>query len=235
MTLKTSTLTIAFLLASISLLGQQNSEKRNNYVDIGITEVREEGNHMYGQDYLSYGYPYTFYVKIVNYGNIPVDSIDLKLSTYYGNITFNEKWTGNLDVGDTLEYEFNNQITAPLGAFEICTEVNHPGDTIMENDTLCEIYVGAIGNIVEQKVIQIEDIFPNPCDESATISFWLDDSGELTVLVTEITGKLIYSEQTFMTPGRHQLKLDTRGYKPGAYISTFQINDAVIQRKILVK
>lgn len=232
---RTITLTMAFLLTAFSLLGQQNPDKGNNYVDIGITEVREEGNHMYGQDYLSYGYPYTFYVKIVNYGNIPVDTINLKLSTYYGNNTFNEKWTGNLDVGDTLEYAFTNQITAPLGWFELCTEVNHPRDTIMENDTLCEGYIGVIGNIVEQEAIQIEDIFPNPCDESITIPFWLDDSGELTVLVTEITGKLIYSEQTFKEPGKHRLLLNTSDYKPGVYICSFRINNMVLQRKILVE
>ncbi len=232
---KTSTLTMAFLLTAFSLLGQQNSEKGNNYVDIGITEVREEGNHMYGQDYLSYGYPYTFYVKIVNYGNIPVDSIDLKLSTYYGNITFNEKWTGNLDVGDTIEYAFNNQITAPLGWFKVCTEVFHPKDTIIINDTLCEEYIGAIGNSVEQKAIQIEDIFPNPCEKSAFIPFLVHNSGELTVSVTDMTAKVIFSKKSFMAPGRHQLKLDTKNYKPGVYICSFRINNMVLQRKILVE
>ncbi|MFO8087297.1 MAG: T9SS type A sorting domain-containing protein [Bacteroidales bacterium] len=235
MNTKIITLVVIFMLTGLSLSAQNNSEKGNNYVDIGIAGIDHQGNHMYGQNYFSFGYPYSFFVKIVNYGNIPVDSIDLKLSTYYGNITFNEKWTGNLDVGDTIEYEFNNQITAPLGWFEVCIEVFHPKDTIIINDTLCEEYIGAVGNSVEENAIQIEDNFPNPCDESTTIPFWLDDSGELTVLVTEITGKLIYSEQTFKAPGKHRLLLNTKDYKPGVYICSFRINDSVLQRKILVK
>ncbi len=67
--------------------------------------------------------------------------------------------------------------------------------------------------------------YPNPAATDVTIPFKLLNEADVTLQVTDITGRVIYTRELHTTkPGMHQVHMDISNWKPGMYFYSMYFN-----------
>ena len=108
-------------------------------------------------------------------------------------------------------------------------------NTVVENEGVTEIF----GEIIYTAVSEIEDnidmnIFPNPSNGVFTIvnnsTFSIENS---TLLITDLTGKTVYKNQT--TNNQQRLTIDLSKEKAGLYILKLSNENEIHTRKIIIQ
>ena len=80
------------------------------------------------------------------------------------------------------------------------------------------------------------NVYPNPANLSTSISYELTKETLVTVNVTDITGKTVYSNDLGkMSSGKHKLDINTDSMSNGIYIINFEANGATTSQKLVVK
>jgi hypothetical protein len=80
------------------------------------------------------------------------------------------------------------------------------------------------------------NIFPNPASETAQLNFQLVAETEVTISVSDITGKLVYSENKgSMVQGRHFATINTAALAKGFYTVAVQTSTSRNTTKLVVK
>ncbi len=80
------------------------------------------------------------------------------------------------------------------------------------------------------------NVFPNPANDYAQINFQLAAETEVAITVSDITGKLVYSENKgSMTTGRHFAMINTAALEKGFYTIAVQTNNSRNTAKLIVK
>lgn len=82
----------------------------------------------------------------------------------------------------------------------------------------------------------ISQNLPNPCSNSTTINFSIAQPGEVSIHVTDLTGrKLLKATRGFRPAGDGYIKLDISGLKTGIYYYSLLIDGQLLQtRKMLI-
>ncbi len=88
-------------------------------------------------------------------------------------------------------------------------------------------YNATAGEAINSGVTSVEEnyssvselnIFPNPCNENATLSFFLRNESEIEVSVYDLSGKLIHTKNKGKSkPGKQVLQLNTSQWNSGIY------------------
>lgn len=79
-------------------------------------------------------------------------------------------------------------------------------------------------------------VFPNPANEFAQLNFELPVETEVTITVSDVTGKVVYSENKGSQPaGRHFAKINTSILAKGFYSIVVQTNNSRNTTKLIVK
>lgn len=78
------------------------------------------------------------------------------------------------------------------------------------------------------------NLYPNPAKEAATLEFNLESTSNVSVEVTDLTGKTIYNTSTVSNAGVNQLNIPTASLTDGIYIYKLVINGNVISNKFVV-
>jgi hypothetical protein len=60
-------------------------------------------------------------------------------------------------------------------------------------------------------------VFPNPATEIANLSFYLDRSSEIEVLVNDMMGRVIYSQERILASGEQSIQIPTQAMTDGYY------------------
>lgn len=80
------------------------------------------------------------------------------------------------------------------------------------------------------------NVFPNPANDYAQVNFQLTAETEVAITLSDITGKLVYSENKgSMTPGRHFAMINTAALEKGFYTIAIQTNNSRNTAKLIVK
>lgn len=80
------------------------------------------------------------------------------------------------------------------------------------------------------------NVFPNPAEDHAQLNFQLATDTEVLVTVTDITGKVIYSENKGkLQQGRHFAMINTASLSKGFYTLAVQTNSSRNTTKLIVK
>lgn len=79
----------------------------------------------------------------------------------------------------------------------------------------------------------VVNVYPNPTDGEAWADIFLPQRGDADVIVTDLTGKIIYHQllQNILSDG---LTIDLKDQPSGMYLVQVKVKDEVITRKILV-
>ncbi len=121
---------------------------------------------------------------------------------------------------------------------EILPDVNtrRANITLLESDTLVAVFapITAVNEITQLSNLVA---FPNPASESINLDFDLLETGDLTISISDLVGRQLYSEQLISAAqGYNQwsISLNDLGITDGMYIVNLKMKDQQISRKVSV-
>lgn len=80
------------------------------------------------------------------------------------------------------------------------------------------------------------NVFPNPASDQAKVSFELKNASDVTVNVTDLSGKVVYSNAMGNTAaGKHSVDINTAQLAGGIYTVNFRSNSSIVTKKLVVK
>lgn len=80
------------------------------------------------------------------------------------------------------------------------------------------------------------NVFPNPAVNEATVSFELTNTSDVTLTVTDLAGKVVYTNNLGnTTAGKHNVEINTALLAGGIYTVNFNANNTVVTKKLVVK
>ncbi|QQL50663.1 GDSL-type esterase/lipase family protein [Mucilaginibacter ginkgonis] len=111
----------------------------------------------------------------------------------------------------------------------------HPNQRGFE--VLAYDWFDGINRAIEEKLLLIglDQNFPNPANQSTTISFSLSQAGRVVIDLYNITGlkeKGLYDE--YQSSGYHQFTVSTADLAPGIYIYSMQVGGRRLSKKCIV-
>ncbi|MEP6674534.1 MAG: T9SS type A sorting domain-containing protein [Ferruginibacter sp.] len=74
-------------------------------------------------------------------------------------------------------------------------------------------------------------VYPNPVKDVLNVSISADKAGKGSMMITDINGKLIYSNSISVAQGNNNLPVNLNKVAAGAYIIKVQLNDDVVVKK----
>lgn len=77
-------------------------------------------------------------------------------------------------------------------------------------------------------------LFPNPAHEAATIAYYLKEAGDVSLTLSDITGRLIRRNSYRQQQGQQAIRILTSSLAPGTYIVTLQNGQERISRQLVV-
>ena len=88
----------------------------------------------------------------------------------------------------------------------------------------------------ELKTVSSLNIYPNPANISANVSFELNNDTDVNIAVSDLTGKTVYSNKLGnMNSGSHNVTINTDKMSNGIYIVNFEANGITTSQKLVVK
>jgi hypothetical protein len=91
-------------------------------------------------------------------------------------------------------------------------------------------------SVIESQVENSISIYPNPTNESINLSFELKNNSSVKIELIDLVGKKLYileTEKQFNAQ-KHQISYPLKEISDGAYFIKIQINNTIINRKILI-
>ena len=78
-------------------------------------------------------------------------------------------------------------------------------------------------------------IYPNPANQSTTLTFWSDQASSVGIEVRDSFGQLVYSENYIAVIGSNSTQIITSSLSDGLYFAILHTNSGTNVSKILVK
>lgn len=90
--------------------------------------------------------------------------------------------------------------------------------------------------IEEQSQLFGAELFPNPTTDNLTVRYISGVASEVTVTVTDITGKVVAEfEEGTQAAGTHELNINTSSFAEGVYYVTIASGNSVLTEKVIKK
>ncbi len=161
--------------------------------------------------------------------------------------TYTCKW----DFGDgNVSYDMNPTHTyAVAGHYDVCltiTTSNNCTDTYCDTSSVHKMMAGGgdmkylvvlnnttggIDNAANQMSMRA---FPNPFSSQIDLKFNSSVSQQVNIQVSDVTGKLIYSENKAVTNGNNELKIDGSSFSQGMYFVKMYLENGKLSSTIKV-
>lgn len=150
-----------------------------------------------------------------------------------------------LEPGDSTQSNFqfgisNNWSTGPT---TICIKMllKNAADTIVDGDTLnnesCVTISIEYPSSVEGVSSSMGDVnvYPNPVSDVANFRLNLNKASDIELVITDITGRIVASEQRSNLSGKQELKINTSTLPSGTYLYKVSTDDDVRTGKLIVR
>jgi rhamnogalacturonan endolyase len=118
--------------------------------------------------------------------------------------------------------------------YYVCLTSNNTFDSCVA--THCDSVNVVIAGIHELQQADFElQIFPNPINDFATISYTLNKDADVQIVLTDLPGKVIsVVENTESNRGKHELKVDLQNIANGIYLLEIRTAERIETRKIII-
>ena len=145
-----------------------------------------------------------------------------------GTILFSIRMKATGEPGDTIFFDF---VGAPA-AIEIVNVNQDPIPVDLQSgEVILEDLVG-VDNAIEQP-IKI-NIYPNPFNEYTYINLDIKETTDVTLIITDISGRQIYKTEKTMNNGFHQMKIEASVFpSPGEYFYYVHTNEYQLFKKLI--
>jgi hypothetical protein len=79
-------------------------------------------------------------------------------------------------------------------------------------------------------------LYPNPSNSETNVNFYLQTKSDVTILVTDLTGKTVSSQElSNLTSGANSTKIDCSSLNSGVYYVTINTNGSSVTKKFVKK
>ena len=94
---------------------------------------------------------------------------------------------------------------------------------------------GEIPESIALATFSIAQNSPNPCNENTILPYHLTQPGDVKILITDFTGKIMFQEIVEnVSIGANIFQLNTENFPAGTYSYTFIINGESLTKKMVV-
>lgn len=108
-----------------------------------------------------------------------------------------------------------------------------PGSTLADIVDVFDDYFAVFQSIDENTVGNLA-IYPNPANQSATISFESVSGSNATIQIYSVLGELMDTYSTPVTSGNNQVNIDLSGLASGQYVATVKTDENLMNLKFNV-
>lgn len=112
--------------------------------------------------------------------------------------------------------------------------VQEPTTVCTSSRTPVTVYFSAVG-IEETTVANSLNIYPNPASEVINIEFMLQQTAEVFMHISDITGRVVFTQNFGTLSGKVNRTMDINTLAKGAYNLTLTINNKTYTKTILIK
>ncbi len=77
-------------------------------------------------------------------------------------------------------------------------------------------------------------VYPNPSSGSTWVEFYIEEKGNVNIVLTDLTGKTVFSNRSSKSPGNHIINIPGEGIQAGLYNLRYEINGSVMLNERLV-
>jgi hypothetical protein len=181
-------------------------------------------------------YPKPVIVKMTNWGTSVISTMPVQYQI--NSVTpVVETWTGTMNPGDTVTYQFNTLFTVPIGVFMVCAKTNLVSDANPANDKQCNTVASVSCNGIEDGTIDgfaLGQNIPNPARDLTRISCDIPASGKILFSVTNLLGQEVHAETASRDAGHHVIDLDISGLPSGTYYYSVEYQGNRLSRKMVI-
>jgi hypothetical protein len=79
------------------------------------------------------------------------------------------------------------------------------------------------------------NVYPNPANANTTVSFELNNEAEVAVNVTDLAGKVVFSQNLGTVAGTQNVTMNTESLTNGVYMVNLSVNGTVSTQKLVVR
>jgi PKD repeat protein len=127
--------------------------------------------------------------------------------------------------GSTDTGLLGHHVYAGAGTYEVCLTVTDPNttctDTYCDSLTIVNLIPGGGGNIqlgIEEVSLSEVKLYPNPTSGLSKVEYQLAVSGEVELEVTDLSGRILFSEQMYRSTGTHIEEIRFDELPAGTYL-----------------
>jgi len=137
-----------------------------------------------------------------------------------------------------IKIQYNDTVVPDSGQINVQASWNRPlGNSRLYIDNLN--FDGYLAEIKESVITNDDNfnvnIFPNPFNENATVSFTMNQKKNVIIRLFDISGKQIaLLSNGLYKPGMYKINLSASGLGKGFYLCVINYGDQVISRKLIV-
>lgn len=192
--------------------------------------------------------------------NAPLAGTGYGGSTLTGTISVVADGYGTLKVGgitynDILRVKYDLDMVADLGAgvtspihvVKYCWYKANLRAPLMQMSSLN--MSGFVGNSVQKYItvaygtVGIDDIekpeinfsvYPNPTSGQTSVKLNIDRSSDVKLKVMDITGRVVFTQESYLTAGDHNIKLDLANLSKGVYVLSAIAGATTREKRLLI-
>ena len=202
-------------------------------IDGGVTaigKIQEYG----GNNTTSILSPVILKVEITNFGVNTLTSFDIEYSTTNGTPWYTETWTGSIETNEVDTFIFATPFNSPIGNYSLCARTAIPNDANVDNDELCEAYIGTGINNANDVAFEVSQNEPNPAIGNVRINYIIPTNGNINFELRNTLGQLIYTSEQASFTGKNTIEVDANNLANGVYYYSVIYSGQRITRKMIV-
>ena len=105
-------------------------------------------------------------------------------------------------------------------------------------------YIPAISIEIGKNTVSVEEksilessfnVYPNPASSVVNVSFKLENNSNVNVTVSDLTGKVVYTNKVNKTAGSNSFAIDTKGLNSGMYVVSVTTENGVATRRVSIE
>ena len=142
----------------------------------------------------------------------------------------------------TVSESFNSftDFNAPPGEVYYMIKIEHPDGC--DPATRDGAYSGVYSNVASNTLVSVTEskmpdfgVYPNPADKELNISFGENITGTASVVISDLTGRVVYSEVYNDVRSSRVQPISSTGFKEGMYLLRVTSGENTASRKIMIK
>jgi hypothetical protein len=165
-------------------------------------------------------------VYIKNYGANALSNFTVKYKE--GNSSWtSETYTGTINSGDSVLYQFTTSYSPPLGQYNLIATVDITGDADATNDgqTISLLGINDVGmGDADRDAFYVKQNEPNPARGVVRVDYYIPNGGMVKFELRNTLGQIVINNQNDEIAGLHSIKIDADKLPAGVYYYTVEFD-----------